>query len=119
MRWVWLGVLALGACAGGARDPAEQIVAGAEVYRARCVRCHEREGGIGPALSPQVLFAYGTPQRLVDYVTLAMPYDSAGTLHEEEYWDVVAYLLDGAGLRAGTAVLDETEGAVALRRPSR
>ena len=92
-------MLALGACLGGARDPAEQIAAGGVVYRARCVRCHEQEGGIGTALHPEVLFAYGTPQRLVDYVKLAMPYDSVGVLEEGEYWDVVAYLLDAAGLK--------------------
>ena len=113
------GLLALGGCAGGARDPAEQIAAGGAVYQAHCVRCHEQAGGIGPALHPEVLFAYGSPQHLVDYIKLAMPYDSVGSLNEDEYWDVVAHLLDRTSLRIADGLLDKTTAAIALREVER
>ena len=75
--------------------------------------------GIGPALHPEVLCAYGTPRRLVDYVKLAMPYDSLGSLDEAEYWDVVAYLLDEAGLRSTELLLEEGTAGAGLRQPER
>lgn len=68
------------------------------VYDQRCGYCHDVEGMIGVSLDARVLRSYGDARRLFEYVRLAMPYDAARTLSDEEYWLTVAYLLRSRGL---------------------
>ncbi len=78
-------------------SPAEQNALGAEVWGARCAFCHT-EGGLGTRITPPGLASYGSLGNLVDYVRLAMPYGMGGTLTDEEYHAVVAFLLHEHGL---------------------
>ncbi len=87
------------------RTPEEQIAAGDALYQQVCANCHNSEGGIGPRLEPAVLRAYGTPQAIHTYIKVAMPYDAPGSLTNDDYWDVVAYLIHRAGLWDGSEVL--------------
>ena len=79
------------------QSPEEQDALGAEIWGAQCGFCHT-EGGIGTRLTPSGLAAYGSPGGLVDYTRLAMPYGMGGTLADDEYRAVVAYLLHEHGL---------------------
>ena len=84
---------------GCERGPAaaDQHALGATVWETYCGDCHSR-GGIGPPVSQVGLAAYRSPQGVVDYTRLAMPYGLGGTLTDPEYHAVVAYLLHENGL---------------------
>jgi cytochrome c len=86
------------ACAGGGEDNAAQIAAGQELYTQRCAYCHEVDGAIGPRITPRVIRYYRAARTLYNYVRLAMPYDAPASLTEQDYWDIVAYMLSTEGL---------------------
>ena len=92
-------VVVSGAASGCERGPSpeEQNALGAEVWGARCQFCHT-EGGLGTRITPAGLAAYGSAASLVDYTKLAMPYGMGGTLTDDEYHAVVAFLLHEHGL---------------------
>lgn len=70
---------------------------GREVYLAQCAQCHGKqgEGYIGPAVigADAGLTRFGTGQRFFDYVSSTMPQDNPGGLAEQQYLQVVTYLL--------------------------
>lgn len=76
----------------------EQIVEGRALYRNVCAPCHGAEGAFGPPLTHDILEQYRSASILYDYVSVAMPYDSMGSLSERDYWMVLAYLLDSQDL---------------------
>ena len=97
--WVAMLVAVSGAASGCERgpSPAEQNALGAEVWGTKCQFCHT-EGGLGTRITPAGLAAYGSPGGLVDYTRLAMPYGLGGTLTDDEYHAVAAFLLHEHGL---------------------
>lgn len=90
-------IITLGACQPKV-DAAGQRTAGEGLYAQQCAACHEVEQGIGPRLTSSVLASYDTPRTLFNYLRLAMPTQTPGSLGEEEYWAITAYLLDERGL---------------------
>ena len=88
-----------GATSGCERGPSpeEQNVLGAEIWEAKCQFCHT-EGGLGTRITPAGLAVYRSPGGLVDYTRLAMPYGMGGSLTDDEYRAVAAYLLHEHGL---------------------
>ena len=100
-RW-WPVAALLAASCTSPDTPTQQLERGAAVYRRECQHCHDVEGAIGVALSPGVLASYRTARRLFNYVQLAMPYQAPRTLSEQEYWDVVAYLIARHALATDT-----------------
>jgi S-disulfanyl-L-cysteine oxidoreductase SoxD len=88
----------------------EQVAAGRDAYAADCAKCHgeQGEGGTGPVLvgGSRRIASYGTTDRLYDYVSRTMPFDDAGSLSEDEYWAVIAYLLQENELLPADTVLD-------------
>ena len=88
--------LATSGCERGP-SPEEQNALGAEIWGARCQFCHT-EGGLGTRITPAGLAGYRSPGGLVDYTKLAMPYGMGGTLTDDEYHAVVAFLLHEHGL---------------------
>ena len=80
-----------------ALSPGEQNALGATVWEAQCRACHN-EGGIGTRLTGPVLASRRSPGLLVDYTRLTMPYGMGGTLTDDEYRAVVAFLLHEHGL---------------------
>ena len=124
------GLLALilltsAACGGGddgatAQTQEEQVAAGQDVYAAECAKCHgeQGEGGTGPVLigGSRRIASYGDTDRLYDYVSRTMPFDDAGSLSEQEYWDSIAYLLDANELLPAEAVLGPDSETITLER---
>jgi hypothetical protein len=76
-----------------------------------CRDCHDVAGAIGVPLSDRVFASYGNAQRLFDYLRVAMPYGAPGSLDEEAYWDLVAFLASNRGARALPVVMDGTTAA--------
>ncbi len=94
---------------------AVQVERGENLYTQKCASCHDAEGGIGPRLTGKVLAGYRTIGTLFDYNRLAMPYGAPGSLSEEEYWDVLAYLLESRDLTTPTAPLNARSSELELR----
>lgn len=71
--------------------------AGQAVYAEHCLSCHgeQGEGGVGPALIGERahLDSYGTAGALYNYVHIAMPQNAPGSLSDEQYLEVVTFLL--------------------------
>jgi S-disulfanyl-L-cysteine oxidoreductase SoxD len=110
-----LALLPTSAACGGddngatAQSQDEQVAAGQDVYAAECASCHgeQGEGGTGPVLigGTRRIASYGDTDRLYDYVSRTMPFDDAGSLSEDEYWNSIAYLLDANELLPADVVL--------------
>jgi len=73
--------------------------------------CHglDGEGGEGPALAaPRQIAGFRTAGRLFDFISTSMPQDFPGLLHDAEYYDLVAFLLDWNGLNPDGLPIDAT-----------
>jgi mono/diheme cytochrome c family protein len=103
-----------------AQSQDEQVAAGRDVYVADCAKCHgdQGEGGTGPVLigGSRRIASYGDTDRLYDYVSRTMPFDNAGSLSEEQYWDSIAYLLDANELLPAEVVLGPDAETITLER---
>ncbi|MDR7486725.1 MAG: cytochrome c [Armatimonadota bacterium] len=88
---------------------AEQVDRGRTVFRSSCATCHgpEGQGGEGPTLigPTSVVRGYRTAQTLFDFVSANMPFNAPGSLKAEDYWDVLAFVLDANGLLPPDVVL--------------
>lgn len=100
----------LGAC-GGTDTPAAQLARGADAYAAHCQSCHDVPGGIGVGLTDRVIGSYGTADRLLAYLRVAMPYGAPGSLDARTYRDLVAYLAAGRGTRDVPLIVDSASAA--------
>ena len=109
LAWTVMLVMVFASLTGCGREssPGEQDALGAAVWQAQCHACHTR-GGIGARLSRAGLASYGSAERLVDYVRLAMPYGLGGALTDDEYLAVVAYMLHEYGLLPDTVAVGHT-----------
>jgi len=93
------------------------------VFLARCAKCHgeKGEGQIGRQLvAPwDPLAGYRTADQLFAYVRRSMPSDDPGSLREQDYWDVIAFLLDANGLLPpGTQVGEDNARMVKTTKSS-
>jgi S-disulfanyl-L-cysteine oxidoreductase SoxD len=96
------------------------VVAGREIFKARCSKCHgdKAEGAVGPTLvGGQGTLATAKPQKTVgsywpyattvwDYINRAMPFDQPGLLKPAEVYAVVAYILNLNGIIGNDQVMD-------------
>jgi mono/diheme cytochrome c family protein len=89
---------------------AEQAARGAQVYQATCVRCHppgQLDGGA---------FAIGWNEArawtLFSTLRNTMPQDKPGSLTDEQYVDVIAYLLQRNRVPAGAVALRADSAAL-------
>lgn len=97
--------------------PAEQVAAGEQVFAARCASCHVA-GGAGPVLDAAALVQYGTALELFAYTRRTMPPAAPGSLPEEQYWAVTAYMLANEDLLpADTLVGPATAREITLNEP--
>lgn len=102
-------MLTIAAASGrGVLAQQDQIESGAAVFAASCARCHgaAAEGGQGPALDAPTLAGYRSADRLVRFVSVSMPDDAPGSLSEQEYYDVIAFLLDLNGMNSAGVPVD-------------
>ncbi|HEX3550968.1 MAG TPA: PQQ-binding-like beta-propeller repeat protein [Candidatus Elarobacter sp.] len=115
VRGVFVAAIALtlGAAAGGAAGAAPtghyttaQAKSGATVYSASCQQCHgvNLQGQSGPALVGAAFSSYvgksGTAQSLFDFISRQMPADHPGSLTQQQYLDVTAFILSRNGYAA-------------------
>ena len=88
----------------------EQADRGQGVFNNACSACHAVSDFRGRT------FLYGWRQRtawdLYLQITETMPEDAPGSLPDQEYVDVVAYILDLNGHRAGDGELSATEASL-------
>jgi mono/diheme cytochrome c family protein len=81
------------ACLPRADSPqAAQARRGDAVYARECSECHD-PGRIGPVIHRQDLLKYETAADLYDYNRRTMPIQAPGTLPDQAYWDITAYML--------------------------
>jgi alcohol dehydrogenase (cytochrome c) len=104
-------VLSVGAQAksAGAYTSA-QAASGATVYAQSCSQCHgpNLQGGAGPPLSGQIFsqaYGAGTAAPLYDFISRQMPVNAPGSLSQQQYLDVTAFVLSRNGLLAGDTPL--------------
>jgi len=88
----------------------DQATQGEEVYTANCVACHgtNLEGSVGPELAGdafQTKWQGEAVGALYAYVHDNMPLGAGGSLGDDEYANVVAYILSQNGLEAGDTAL--------------
>jgi alcohol dehydrogenase (cytochrome c) len=90
---------------------AVQAARGASVYGKNCVQCHGPDLVGGPGIPPirgAAFFAGWQGRALSEfyaYLRTAMPPGRSGSLSEQAYIDVIAYLLERNGLAAGNDAL--------------
>jgi alcohol dehydrogenase (cytochrome c) len=107
--------------AGPGYYTAAQARSGATVYSGQCSQCHgvNLQGGAGPALVGSTFQKYvgksGTAASLYDFIAKQMPADKPGSLTQQQYLDVTAYILARNGYPAGDVALSmKTLSQVAL-----
>jgi alcohol dehydrogenase (cytochrome c) len=88
----------------------EQASRGATVYTQYCAVCHgaNLQGEAGtPLMGRTFLQAYGagTAAQLYDFLSRQMPLNAPGSLSQEQYLDVTAFILERNGLPPGAAPL--------------
>lgn len=70
---------------------------GKTVFARRCSICHgdQGQGGSGPVVigASADLIKYKTAQGLLDYIDSAMPANAPGSLSQQEYQQVLAFLM--------------------------
>ena len=71
--------------------------AGKTVFTAHCAKCHgeKGEGLFAPTVIGRGsnLGKYNSARGLMDYITVVMPYDAPGSLTQQEYLQVLSFLL--------------------------
>jgi PQQ-dependent dehydrogenase (methanol/ethanol family) len=113
-----LGVLLLAATRSAATEPGHytraQAASGAAVYSATCQQCHgvNLQGQSGPPLVGAPFRTYvgkaGTAASLEDFIARQMPADKPGSLTQQQYLDVTAFLLARNGYPAGDVPLTKS-----------
>jgi cytochrome c len=100
-------VLALGPLTVSAFAP-DQVARGEEVWNNVCARCHAA-GSDNPdapkLLEPPPIKSFVSAAGMFQYVQESMPYDEPMTLSQEQYWDVVAFILAQKGVSIGETPL--------------
>ena len=119
-----LVLTALPACATGQPAPASnqvsyttaQAEAGAQAYASSaCAACHmpDLSGGEGPPLTGPSFVANwgaGPVSSLFQFIKENMPATAPGSLSDQTYVELVAYLLSTSGVPAGETALTMDEG---------
>ena len=91
-----------------------QAASGAAVYTATCQQCHgvNLQGQSGPGLVGAAfrnyVGAHGTAASLEDFIARQMPADKPGSLTQQQYLDVTAFLLSRNGYPAGDVPLTKS-----------
>src|SRR6266850_5702320 len=90
----------------------DQADRGSAVYATQCAFCHGQglEGATStPLAGARFMSKWGDGKHSVDdlyFITRTqMPYGAAGTLTSQQYMDVVAFILESNGYRAGSKAL--------------
>ena len=106
-------IVLFGSAVVAARTPpvsytADQAARGRLAYYEHCAECHggNLEGQIGPALAgPDSRTQWESGQYVFEYTVAMMPHGDPGALSATKYIDVMAFLLQQHGVRAGKTPL--------------
>ena len=98
-----LALFALAGCGTPAAEPptpelTQQVGYGAGLYRYGCARCHAHGRSSVQLTAAELTANFATADQLYQLVRRSMPLDEPRTLPDGDYWAIVAYLLDDAGL---------------------
>ncbi len=106
--------------ATGAPGAAEQqVAAGQKVYTTDCESCHgaSLEGVTGPPLTQSTIPRFGDAQQLESFIAQLMPLNAPGSLSQQQYYDVTAFILNKDGLLpAGETVTPENAANIKLTK---
>jgi cytochrome c len=99
---------------------AAQVAAGKALFLQRCATCHggTGEGRSGPrlvGLSAGALRSFTTARDVADYVLVNMPPGAAGTLSQQQAYDLVGFLVDANGIEPEPVVVLDPERAASVR----
>jgi polar amino acid transport system substrate-binding protein len=145
-RAAWLVALAAILASSGIPRSArafsqEQVDQGRETFRLQCARCHGPDGQgmrnayrgltapplIGPGSLPlnphpyQKLrhYEFHTMLDVYEFASAVMPLDQPASLSPNDYWNVVAYILDKDGEKPDSKPIDQRTAAQASLDPIR
>ncbi|HEV7442810.1 MAG TPA: PQQ-binding-like beta-propeller repeat protein, partial [Steroidobacteraceae bacterium] len=116
MRLVLLTIAVLAVSSAGAKTKSgggytsAQASSGATVYAQDCSQCHgaSLQGDSGPPLTGQTFhqaYGVGTAAQLYDFISRQMPQNQPGSLSQQQYLDVTAYVLSRNGVASGKTPL--------------
>ena len=94
----------------------DQVDAGRDDYTTNCASCHGKElsGVTAPALSGKYFSASWSKHTIADLFTFIqsmMPHSQGGTLSDDTYANIVAFILSKNGAKAGNEPLTATTSA--------
>ena len=111
-----VGALAASLTAAPARAyPPDQLARGELVWNQVCAECHGpmSTDPDAPLLrTPGSLKSFPHAAAAFQYARDSMPVDTPGSLPEQDYWDVLAYILNQQGLVHDVQLGPDTAGAI-------
>ena len=114
---VLVAIISCSLMLAGQRGPAAgsytaaQAAAGRTTYQAQCAVCHlpdlKGSGDAAPLAGSEFMEAWGrrTPRELLSFMQLTMPPTSPGALSQDQYLNLVAFILQSNGAPAGNQAL--------------
>jgi mono/diheme cytochrome c family protein len=103
----------------GATGDGQQIAAGQGVYDQDCTQCHgsKLEGSsIAPPLNQTSVANYGDAQHLEEFISEEMPQNNPGSLTQQQYYDVTAFVLNQLNLLpAGMQLTPQQASTISLQ----
>lgn len=120
-----LSLLACGGSSSGAKSPApatldDQVAMGQKLFGDKCASCHGDKGQGGdkaPALvGAHALEDYQSAKQVFEYSKKNMPPDKSGSLTDDEYWSIVAFLTKQNGFAIPTLLTAQNAESVKLSR---
>lgn len=100
----------------GQLDPPDQ-----DCWQSGCHNPRHPPGGfvfpkaVPPVVGPGFVASFGTAQDVHDFIRSKMPFQAPGSLSEEEYWQLTAFLLSANGIDPGTELDVQRAAQVAVR----
>ncbi len=96
-----------------------QVTSGHEAYDDNCSICHgqQLQGVSGPALTRSKILKYGTADQLESFISSMMPLGAAGSLTQDQYYQITAYILDQDSLLPpGSTLSAQTAASINLQQ---
>src|SRR5438132_13752772 len=97
---------------------AAQAAAGRTTYQAQCASCHlpdlKGSGDAAPLAGSEFMSSWGrrSPRELMSFMQLTMPPTRPGALSQEEYTNIVAFVLQQNGATPGTQAFAPSDVAI-------
>ncbi|MCC6176818.1 MAG: cytochrome c [Chloroflexi bacterium] len=101
--------------------PPDQLARGQQVWNEVCSTCHGPDSTNADAprlLEPNSLRHFPTAAAVFGFASVSMPFDNPGSLTDQQYWDVIAWLLTQQGITDGDTPLGpDTAASIPTRLP--